>query len=100
MPLASGPLMFEIEALTSVKLLADNVPVTGSPKVILPLSLFALVTLPALILSEITAAGGVLSALKEMVLDGVKLFPAVSVIPEAMISTETFPSVIGVSVNE
>ena len=51
--------MFVTEALTSVKSLADSVPFTGSPKVTLPLSLFALVTLPATTLSEITAAGGV-----------------------------------------
>ena len=100
MPLVSGPLMFEIEALTSVKSLADSLPITGSPKVTLPLRLFALVTLPATTLSEITTAGGVRSALKEIVFEGVKLFPAVSVIPDAMISTETLPSATGVSVNE
>ena len=59
MPLASGPLMVEMVALTTVKSLTDKLPVTGSPKVTLPLSLFALVTLPATTLSEITAAGGV-----------------------------------------
>ena len=51
--------MFETEELTAVKSLTLNVPVTGSPKKTLPLSLFALVTLPATTFSEITGAGRV-----------------------------------------
>ena len=57
--MASGPLMFEIEALTSVKSLTDSVPVTGSPNETSPFRLLMLVEPPATTLSEITAAGGV-----------------------------------------
>ena len=98
--MASGPLMFETEALTTVKSLTEKLPVTGSPKLTLPLRLLMLVKPPAATLSEITADGGVRSALKEIVLDGVKLFPAVSEMLGAMIWRETFPSATGVSVKE
>ena len=50
--------MFKTVALTTVKSLTDKLPVTGSPKETLPLSLFELVDSPATTLSEITAAGG------------------------------------------
>ena len=98
--MASGPLIFEIEALTTVKSLTDKVPVTGSPKLTLPLRLLMLVKPPAVVLREIWAAGGVKSDTKVMALDGVELFPAPSVMLGATTATDTFPSATGVSVNE
>jgi len=98
--LASGPLIFETVALTTVKSLTDKVPVTGSPKVILPFRLLMLVKPPAVVLIEICAAGGDLSEKKVIALEGAELFPAPSVMPGAITATDTFPSATGVRVNE
>ena len=100
MPLASGPLMFETVALTTVKSLTDKLPVTCSPKATLPLSLLMLVKPPAVVLREICAAGGDLSEKNVMLLEGTELFPAPSVMPGAITATDTFPSATGVRVKE